>query len=212
MSSATTLIMVSTLCTQTAATVQSGGVGYLPPDCGTNALFVLMALNGGEADLDRIRSALPAPHELGYSMLELRSAARRCGLNLIGETFRPTNVPLRGPVIAYRPGHKPASGHFVVLRPVGSHNTVVQIIDPPYAPRIVEYAVLFGRRGEPIRILRSATVFESWVPIGAAILLAATCVAGLVLASRVRRRAKPLALSADTFVEAPRLGEPFSGR
>ncbi len=157
-----------------------------PPDCGTNALFLLMKLTGVETGLDDIKAALPAPRELGYSMLELQSAARRCGLNLVGVRFGPGNVPLSGPAIAHRPGHKPASGHFVVLRPVGSNNTVVQVIDPPYAPRIIDYVALFGGKGRPVMILRPRTRLERWAPIALGLLLAVPCLIALRMTKRIR--------------------------
>jgi hypothetical protein len=161
---------------------------YTPPDCGTNALFLMMKLEGMSVGLEEIELALPARNEFGYSMLELQSTARRCGLSLVGKSFGPGNAPLRGPAIAYRPGHKPASGHFVVLRPVGSNDTVVQVIDPPYAPRLIDYPTLFGGNGQPIMILRRTAGLEGWLSIAIPFLLG-TPLAALVVATRwIRNR------------------------
>jgi hypothetical protein len=161
---------------------------YQPPDCGTNVLFLLMRLEGAPAGLAEIEHALPQRRELGYSLLELQLAARRCGLRLVGESFGPANAPLRSSVIAYRPGHKPASGHFVLLRPVGANNTVVQVIDPPYAAQIIDYPALFGNAGRPVMILRPIGRFERWAPVGWIILLALPCAA---LAAKTYFRHRP---------------------
>ena len=158
------------------------------PDCGTNCLFLLLKLGGASAGLGDIQSALPPPNRQGYSMLELQSAARRCGLNLAGQRFGPGDGPLAAPAIAYRPGYKPASGHFVLLRPVGSHNTVVQIIDPPYPPRVVEYRALFETKGSTIRLLRPKTLAERWAPVLLVVLLV-TPFALFLAYRRIHRRA-----------------------
>jgi hypothetical protein len=186
-----TLLLLSALLipTATAITGRAESV-YNPPDCGTNALFLLMKLEGVAVGLNEIQSALPPPHEFGYSMLELQSAGQRCGLNLVGRTFGPAGVPLSGPVIAYRPGHKPASGHFVVLRPVGSSNTVVQVIDPPYAPRVIDYPALFGGTARPVMILRPTTRFERWAPLAWVLLLAVPCLILLRATGWIRHRTK----------------------
>jgi Peptidase C39 family len=161
---------------------------YTPPDCGTNALFLILKLEGMSVGLEEIESALPARNEFGYSMLELQSTARRCGLSLVGNSFGPSSAPLPGPAIAYRPGHKPASGHFVVLRPVGSNDTVVQVIDPPYAPRLIDYPTLFGGNGQPVMILRRSARSEGWFSTAIAFLLGTPLAVLIVAARRIRNR------------------------
>jgi hypothetical protein len=160
--------------------------GYDAPDCGTNALYLLMKLQGMTSGLNEIQSALPPPREQGYSMLELQSAAKACGLHLVGVRFRPASAPLPGSVIAHRPGHKPASGHFVVLRPLGSNNTMIQVIDPPYAPQLIDYPALFGGKGEPVMILRPATAFETWAHYAVPLVIAVFCLS--LLAVRLIRQ------------------------
>jgi hypothetical protein len=147
-----------------------------------------MNLEGMSVRLEDIESQLPARSEFGYSMLELQSTARRCGLGLVGKSFGPADVPLTGPAIAYRPGHKPVSGHFVVLRPVGSNNTVVQVIDPPYAPRLIDYPALFGGSKRPIMILRPTAGFEGWSSIATPFLWGAPFAALLLATIWIRNR------------------------
>lgn len=53
-------------------------------DCGVNALYVLLCLEGRPVTLDRLLSALPARHPSGYSMGELATAARTLGLKVEG--------------------------------------------------------------------------------------------------------------------------------
>jgi Peptidase C39 family len=188
MTQRTAFLVLCALVVQTNVVACCAESVYSPPDCGTNALYLLMKHEGRAKRLNEIQTALPPPHELGYSMLELKSAAKACGLNLVGVKFGPGSVPLLGPVIAHRPGHKPASGHFVVLRPVGSNNTVIQVIDPPYAPQLIDYPALFGGKGEPVMILRPATIFETWTTFLAILLLGVPCVILLAVRLIIKRQ------------------------
>ncbi len=172
---------------------------YHPPDCGTNALYLLMRIQNSATGLSEIQAALPPPHELGYSMLELQSAGRRCGLDLVGEKFKPADVPLGSSVIAYRPGHKSASGHFVVIRPVGFNHTLVQVIDPPYAPQLIEYHALFGGQEQPIMILRPTSKLEESKPIFVSLLSALAFFSVLRLWLVRRQPGKPCVSSEPAF-------------
>jgi Peptidase C39 family len=200
----------ATLLISTVLAVLAGGAvtcsaqsAYTPPDCGTNALFLIMKLEDMSVGLEEIELALPARNEFGYSMLELQSTARRCGLSLVGKSFGPSDAPLPGPAIAYRPGHKPASGHFVVLRPVGSNDTVVQVIDPPYAPRLIDYPTLFGGNRQPIMILRRTAGLGGWFSIAIPFLLGGP-LAVLLMATRwIRNRERT-----DGSQSGPREDEP----
>jgi hypothetical protein len=57
--------------------------------------------------------------------------------------FGRDDLPLRRPAIAYLSGLR--AGHFVTLRPVGITGTMVQVIDPPDASRIMDYQPLLAR-------------------------------------------------------------------
>jgi len=105
-------------------------------DCGVNAIFVFLSLEGHPASIDQILSALPAPHPDGYSMAELAAAAQLRGVPLEGVRLAKGDPSPRRPVIAFL--HDPRGGHFAVLRPVGTTRTMVQVIDPPSAPWIVD--------------------------------------------------------------------------
>lgn len=106
-------------------------------DCGVNALFVLLRLEGIPVTIDRLESSLPPRHRDGYSMEELSTAAWSLGLYLEGVRFAAGDKSLSRPAIAFLKDGK--GGHFVVLRPVGTTGTIVQIIDPPNAPWLVDY-------------------------------------------------------------------------
>lgn len=152
---------------------------YKPPDCGTNALFLLMSLSGCDVSLANLQTALPQPDDLGYSMSDLTNAAHQCGLELVGGSIDKSCLPLQSPVMAHFDRHRPASGHFVLLRPVGKENKLVQIIDPPYAPRIFEYHFLLGNKGQSLKILRPQTAIERhrWLAWGLLLVLGTSCVA-----------------------------------
>lgn len=151
-------------------------------DCGINALFILLHLEGRPVALERLLSALPARQPAGYSMAELAAASRSCGLVLEGVRFQGGVRPLRHAAIAFLQDGR--GGHFTVLRPVGNTGTMVQVIDPPHVPRVVDYdrivtarawtgQILVPRDGPP----RQAVVLAS---------LAVTGLIGLVV-GRLRR-------------------------
>jgi hypothetical protein len=58
-----------------------------PIDCGVNALFLLLDLEGRTVTLDRLESTLPPPHPEGYSMAELAQTSAGLGLSLDGIRF-----------------------------------------------------------------------------------------------------------------------------
>lgn len=120
-------------------------------DCGVNALFILLQLEGRPVDLDRVESALPRRHPDGYSMEELLAAGRSMGLSLEGVRFAKGDAALDRPAIAFVKDAR--GGHFTVLRPVGTTGTMVQVIDPPHVPWITDYDRLFESRTWTGRIL-----------------------------------------------------------
>ena len=56
-------------------------------DCGVNALFVLLRLEGRPVTLERLESVLPPRHPEGYSMAELARRRSPLGLGLEGVRF-----------------------------------------------------------------------------------------------------------------------------
>jgi hypothetical protein len=120
-------------------------------DCGVNSLYVLLRLEGRPATIDRLLSSLPARHSEGYSMAELSAASRALGLDLEGVKFVKGDKELDRPAIAFLKDAK--GGHFAVLRPVGTTGTMVQVIDPPYAPWIADYDRVLSTRSWTDRIL-----------------------------------------------------------
>jgi len=120
-------------------------------DCGVNALFILLHLEGRPVTLDRVESVLPPRRPDGYSMAELSAAARSFGMNLEGVHFGKGDRALDRPAIVFLKDAK--GGHFAALRPVGTTGTMVQVIDPPHFPWITDYDRLFAARPWTGRIL-----------------------------------------------------------
>jgi hypothetical protein len=160
--------------------------GFSPPDCGTNSLYVLLRITGNGKGLDEILSGLPDRPQNGYSMLELQGAARRCGLSLWGGYLTKNNLPLRRPVIAHLDSHKPQSGHYVVLVPVGTTGTMVQVIDHPYYPVITDYTQII-KGNERLRILYPVAQGEN-VYVAILLIFSLVLVIAIVMSSIRKRR------------------------
>jgi hypothetical protein len=176
-----------------AVTARGAGPGETTkPDCGVNALFVLLRLEGRPVTLDRLESALPARRPDGYSMAELSAAAGSLGLGLEGVRFAKGDRALNRPAIAFLRDAK--GGHFAVLRPVGTTGTMVQVIDPPAAPWIADYDRLFAARTWTGRILVPR---DPWPIPYAKPLLAVAAGATLLAAARWRRKRPSNARRAD---------------
>ncbi len=111
-------------------------------DCGTMALYTLLRAEGKPADLPGLNRLLPEAHRAGYSLRELREAARSSGLSTTGVKLGAADFPLDRPALAHleRDGH----GHYVVVRPVGHSGTLVQVIDPGRGPLVIESADLLA--------------------------------------------------------------------
>lgn len=120
-------------------------------DCGVNAFFILLRIEGRPVTLDRMNAVLPPRRVDGYSIAELKAAARSLGLDLDGVRFTKGDEALKRPAIAFF--HDAKGGHFAVLRPVGTTGTMVQVIDPPSAPWIADYDRLFAMKPWTGRIL-----------------------------------------------------------
>lgn len=156
------------------------------PDCGARALFQLTELTGKSANLEAIEKALPTHNTPGHSMADLRSAAWSQGVRLRGVRFVQGGGPLDRPAIAFLALAN--EGHFVVLRPVGVTGTMVQVLDPPFAPRVVDYADLLASRQWTGRILVPQSAFERFVEIAWFPLIGLGFAVGLaLLANRFRR-------------------------
>ncbi len=140
-----------------------------PRDCGVNAIFVLLSLQRRPVSLDRIISALPRRQAEGHSMVELATASADLGLEVEGVRFGKGDKALEQPAIAFFRDGK--SGHFAVLRPVGTTGTMVQVIDPPRAPLITDYDRLVSDESWTNRILicRRSWIVRNQIPLVAAL-------------------------------------------
>jgi len=153
-------------------------------DCGVNALFVLLRLEGLPVTLDRLERALPTRCPDGYSMAELAAAARSLGLSLEGVRFGKPDKALDRPAIAFVKDAR--GGHFAVFRPVGTTGTMVQVIDLPHVPWIADYDRVFSAKPWTSRILirRDAWIVRNIVPL---LMAAAGCILFIAGFTRGRR-------------------------
>ncbi len=138
------------------AASDAGAVGS---DCGINALYVLMKLEGRPVALERLASALPPSQPEGYLMAELAAASRSLGLPLEGTKLGKVGARPNRPVIVFV--NRSGKGHFAVLRPVGTTGTMIQVIDPPYPPRLLDYERLPEMGNWTGRALVASTI---WTP------------------------------------------------
>lgn len=113
-------------------------------DCGVNALFLMLSVEGRPATLETLEAALPSRHPDGYSMAELAAASRALGLALDGVQLAKGGPPLDRPAIVFLKDAQ--AGHFALLRPVGTTGTMVQVIDAPSAPQIVDMSRLVAMK------------------------------------------------------------------
>ena len=132
------------------------------PYCGLRSLFILLQLQGLAIHLDAIEQLLPASGSKGHSMADLQDAARGVGLRLKGIRVRERDLPLDRSSIAYM--NYQGDGHFIVLRPVGTTGTMVQIIEPPNAPRIVDYTDLLAHPAWTGKLLVPESTTEHFFP------------------------------------------------
>ncbi len=120
-------------------------------DCGDNALFIVLHLEGHPVTLDRLLAALPPRHPDGYSMAELAAVGRSLGLGLEGVRFAKGDKALDRAAIAFIQDAR--GGHYAVLRPLGTSGTMVQVIDPPQVPWITDYDQVLESRPWTGRLL-----------------------------------------------------------
>jgi len=114
--------------------------------------------------LARLKSELPSRHHDGYSMAELIDVADRLGLGLEGIRWDKRDGALTQPSIAYVRGD--GGGHFVAIRPVGETGACVQVIDPPYSPRIIDYSRLISSQqwtGNLLVVRRAWIIRHQWL-------------------------------------------------
>ncbi len=108
-------------------------------DCGTLTLYVLLRLEGRGSDLRDIESCLPPPSPRGFSMKELRDAARPLGLSLAGVRL-PGRRRLDRPALVF--ARRGPHGHYCVVRPVGHTGRLVQVIDALRDPEVLDMSDL----------------------------------------------------------------------
>lgn len=142
-------------------------------DCGPNSLALLLRTSGCDVALEEVNRALPEHHDTGFSLADLQSAALKFGVRLSGVRLEKRDLPLSRAAIAFLSNS--VEGHFIVLRPVGTTGKMVQVLDPPSAPAVVDYDQLLASPDWTGRVLVQETLAErflswSWVAISGILL------------------------------------------
>jgi hypothetical protein len=128
------LLLALVVFSQVAPRTSGASKSSAEDDCGAAALYTLLRTQGKHATLNEIRSALPPPSKLGHSMAELRDAAGSLGVDLVGVQLARRLELLDRPALVLLKSAQ--GGHFVVVRPVGTHKRLLQIIDSRASPEV----------------------------------------------------------------------------
>jgi ABC-type bacteriocin/lantibiotic exporter with double-glycine peptidase domain len=105
-------------------------------DCGIRALFLMLQTQKLDISIDELRSQLPKPSSQGYSIGEMRKASRQLGLSLIAEQIELPKQKMNQPAIVYL--QRPNEGHFIFIRPVGETGRMIQVLEYPFAPKVMD--------------------------------------------------------------------------
>jgi ABC-type bacteriocin/lantibiotic exporter with double-glycine peptidase domain len=102
-------------------------VGEPKPECGLNALYMLLKLRDRSCTYDDLARELPLEKK-GLSMLALRDASRRHGLNCEVAEAPPASLTPYVPLIVRMNSDKdPENGHYLVI--TSSDSDIIQAID-----------------------------------------------------------------------------------
>ena len=106
------------------------------------SLYLLLRLNGRPTELEVLESRLPAPTPEGFSMLDLRKAAKSCGLELAAYSLGRGERPPDRAFLAFVKvgGH----GHYLVVRKCGHTGKMIQVIDPSRGVAVMDASELFN--------------------------------------------------------------------
>lgn len=106
-------------------------------DCGTMALYTILRIAPSGPELRHLSATLAIPPPGGFSMIELRDAARKHGLRLTGVQLNRLDYGFDQPsIVLLKQGEH---GHFVVLRPVGHTGKLIQLIDAGGGSEVLDY-------------------------------------------------------------------------
>jgi hypothetical protein len=96
----------------------------------------MLALHGRSPDVQQLVRQLAPQGDGRLSMLTIRNAASQAGLIVEGRQLdRTSTLPAR-PFIAYL---SEPEGHFVVIRPIGRTQTLVQVLDGMNEPFVIDH-------------------------------------------------------------------------
>ncbi len=163
----------------------------LPPsggyNCGVIALGTLLHQEGRPVPLDRLAACLPPTPPQGYSLVQLRDAARALGVELAGVELSKDPSRLDRPALVHL--RRGEHGHFLVIRPVGHSRHLIQVLDADSPPDVVDAERVYGSSEWTGLALVPTRAY--WPGRAAAVAAAIGLVGliGLVVTSGKRRRA-----------------------
>jgi len=97
------------------------------PECGPNAMYVFLRLRNVACELAKLKREIPL-EENGVSMLHLRGAAQRYGVDVSVLQVTPSQLTAATPAIVRMQSNKaPQEGHYVVLTQIDDE--LAQVID-----------------------------------------------------------------------------------
>ena len=129
-----------------SSAIEQPGANTGDPSCGIQALDLMLGLVGRPRNLPALAASMPGIHPRGYSLSEIRDAADRLGLPLVGARIGDDGRPPDGPSVVLI-NREERHGHFVVVRPIGHTGKLVQVLDPVGDPEILDAARLYSSPG-----------------------------------------------------------------
>ncbi len=109
-------------------------------DCGIVSLYHMLTMSGINVDMIDLERSLPDPRSDGYSLQELIDCAKANRFSLMGIQLPGTDLAPQKQAIVFM--DRKTHGHYIVIRPVGRSNRLVQVLDADGQPTIVDYEIL----------------------------------------------------------------------
>jgi hypothetical protein len=141
-------------------------------ECGAISTYFLLEVCGVNTEYQRVAATLPVPTKDGYSLAEIQAASRILGLRSGGFKLAPGTRQLDRPMIAMMRNGE--DGHYIVLKPVKAGSSLVQVLDPPFEPKIIPLDELIANPNWTGLTLQPMTFLEdimargkpAWVMLG----------------------------------------------
>ena len=151
--------------------------------CGVNALYIVAKLYDIPCDLESLSTQFPPGNPEGYSMQDVQTAASKIGIRLEGVKCNKEAFP-QNKIAIVRVTHE-QSGHFIVVRPIGTTGKMVQVLDPLAEPYVIDVERLTNSEGWTGHLLVYNPLSPYWMLAG---LCAFATMVGLIFALYLKRR------------------------